>query len=262
MSSINNGVDFIYGGMGSEQFGVKLATSFGSFGRSSNTESRDIITSNNPSLKTFGFHGVKYTSPNSFDLIIYNEDGSLIDEYQERRLKKWLMSSKMNWLQIDQNTLYNISYYCIGTKFEILNIGAFSGAILISFQCDSTGAWSKANTKTYTTSNGTLSFRMVLDTDYDDEIIRPSLNIVTNSSGNIYIKNVTRNETISINDCESGEVIILDGNSYKINTTSSTLLLDRWSKNFLKLQDGYNDILLTGDFNLNISYRQQIRIGG
>ena len=262
MSSINDGVDFIYGGISSNEIGVKIASGFGSTTRSGNVETRDIITSSTPSGTVFGFHGVKYTSPNTFDLIIYNEDGSFINEYQERQYKKILMSSTFKWLSIDQDSLSGISYYCIGTKFEMLNVGTYSGGVLVSFQMDSISAWSNQNTKIYATSGGTLNFKMNIDTDYDDEIIKPILIITPTSNGNISIKNVTRNETIAITSCVLGEEIILDGFSGKINTTSNSLLIDRWNKRYLKLQDSSNNLVLTGNFTLEIKYRQQIRIGG
>jgi phage-related protein len=262
MSSINNACDFIYGNISSQELGLKLASSVGSTNRSANIETREIVTSSTASSKRFDFHGVKYTSPNTFDLIIYNEDGSYINEYQERKLKKIFMSSKMQWLSINQPSLNNTAYYCIGTKAEIIDIGTFSGAMLLSFQMDSTGAWTNINTKNYVTSNGTLSFKLNIDTDYDDELILPILTITTTSTGDISIKNVTRDKTVTITNCENGELIILDSSSGKISTTSSQLLSTRWNKRYLKLQDGQNEILLSGNFTMKLQYRQQVRIGG
>lgn len=262
MSSINNGVDFIYGRISSQEIGLKIASSFGSTSRSGNVETRDVIISNTPSGKIFGFHGVKYTSPNSFDLIMYKEDGTFIDEYQERQLKKILMSSNPQWLNIDQDTLSNISYFCIGTKLQLLDVGMYTGGILVSFQMDSIGAWTNLNTKTYTTSNGVLSYKINMITDYDDEIIKPIITITTTTAGDISIKNVTKNETTLITGCASGEVIILDGSSGKISTSANGVLLDRWNKRYLKLQDGGNDILLTGNFIMKLQYRQMVRVGG
>ena len=261
MSSINDGVDFIYGGISSQEFGLKIASGFGSTTRLGNVETREIITSYNPSNKTFGFHGIKYSSPSTFDLIIYKEDGTFINVDEERQLKKWLLTSKYNWLSVNQDSLNAISYYCIATQCTILDVGAYSGGMLISFQNDSTGAWSNINTKQYSIS-GTQSFKLYMDTDYDDEFILPIVTIAPTSNGNISINNATRNEEIIINNCTLGEVIILDSFSGKISTTSNNLLINRWNKKYLKLHDGYNNIILTGEFNLTIKYRQQIRVGG
>lgn len=260
MASINDGVDFIYNGISSQEFGLKIASSFGSTTRSGNVETREIITSYNSSNKTFGFHGIKYNSPSTFDLIIYKEDETFISVDEERQLKKWLMPNKYNWLSINQDSLNAISYFCIATQCSILDVGTYSGGMLITFQNDSTGAWSNINTKQYSVI-GTQSFKLYMDTDYDDELILPIVTITITSNGDISIKNTTRNETIIITNCILGEEIILDSFSGKISTTSDALLINRWNKRYLKLQDGYNDILLTGNFDLKLQYRKQIRVG-
>lgn len=262
MSSINSGVDFIYGDISSSEFSIKLASGFGSTNRSSNIETRDIITSSTPSSNIFGFHGVKYTSPNTFDLIIYREDGEYIDEYLERQLKKWLMSSTFKWLSIEQDSLSNISFYCIGTKIEMLDVGSYSGGCIVSFQMDSNGAWSNLETKTFTTSNGTLSFKLYTDTDYDNEIIKPIATITSTSTGDISIKNTTRNETVAITGCTNGETVVLDSSTGKISTSATRVLSKYWNKKYVKMQDGENSFLLTGNFTLKLQYRQMVRIGG
>lgn len=262
MSSINSGVDFIYGNISSEELGLKIASSIGSISRSGNVETRDIITSSTPSSKVFGFHGVKYTSPNTFDLIIYKEDSSYINEDEERQLKKIFMSSIFKWLSINQDSLSNVMYFCIGTKFELIDGGLNTCGALISFQMDSTGAWTNLTPKVYTTSNSTLNFKLNMDTDYDDEIIKPIATITTTSAGDISIKNVTRSETVTISGCANGEVIILDTSSGKISTSVNRILSNYWNKKYIKLQDGENSFQLTGNFTLKLQYRQQVRIGG
>jgi hypothetical protein len=171
------------------------------------------------------------------------------------------MSSKEQWLQVDQDDHAGLLYYGIFNKAEYLDVGMFSGGLLLTFECNANNAWTVINPKIYTTVNGTLNFKLSLDTDYDDEIIKPSIVITSNVIGNISIKNNTRNELITINNCIVGEQIILDGNDGKINTTNGKLL-DRWNKKFLKMQDGLNDITLTGGFSMKLSYKLPIRISG
>lgn len=261
MSSINSGIDFIYGNQSSTEFGVSLASGFGSITRSSSSETRSIIRSKNISDRSYSFHGVKYDSPLSFDLIIYNTDGSFIDTYKERELKKWLMSDNEQWLQIDQDDHSDLFYFCIGVSAELLDVGTYSGGMKINFECNSNGAWSSIKPKTYTTVNGLLDFKINIDADYNNEIIKPSLIITSNSTGTITIKNNTRNESIIISNCIVGEQIVLDGDNGKISTTNG-ILLDKWNKKFLKLQDSINDITLTGNFSMKLSYRLPIRVGG
>jgi hypothetical protein len=79
MSSINNGINFIYNNKSSEEFGVFLCSGFGSSSRASNVENRTISTSKNSLGTIFDFHGVTYDSPLSFDIIIVNQDEHTID---------------------------------------------------------------------------------------------------------------------------------------------------------------------------------------
>lgn len=263
MSSINNGYNFIYANESSDEYGVFLCSSVGSTSRSASVENRTIVASKNSgSNNTFGFHGIKVDEPLTFDIIIANIDGTYIDTYKERILKKWLLKSSLNWLQIDQDDMAQTLYYVIAKSCEIIDVGTYSGAMKITFQADSNSAWTNQNTKTYATSGGTLNFKMNIDTDYDDELVFPIATITATSNGNITINNATRNETITIAGCVNGEVIVLDSSSGKVSTTAPRVLSNYWNKRYLRLQDGTNNLLLTGNFTLKLQYRQMVRIGG
>jgi hypothetical protein len=49
-------------------------------------------------------------------------------------------------------------------------------------------------------------------------------------------------------------------NTSKIKTTNGQLI-GRWNKRFITLRDGYNNISLSGNFTLKLSYRLPIRVG-
>jgi phage-related protein len=262
MSSINNATNFIFGNRSSEEFGVFLVSGIGSISRLTSTESRDVIISTNGNGTRYGFHGIQYKSPITFDIIIVKSDETYIDTYEERKLKKWLMCNEFKWLQVEQDDMSAILYYVIGVSCEIIDVGSYTGGMKVTFQSDSNSAWSNQKIKQYTTINGALNFKLNIDTDYDNELILPIATITAISNGNISIQNTTRNETVTISDCINGEIIILDSSTGKISTTSNTLLLDRWNKRYIKIQDGVNNITLTGNFNLKLQYRQQVRVGG
>lgn len=261
MSSINSGIDFIFNSKSSDEYGVFLCTSFGSVTRANNTENRTIITTKNIYNKRFNLHGVQYDSPLTFDIIIANNDGTYIDTYKERELKKWLLCSTRHWLQINQIDHIDVSYYCIATKSEIIDVGAYSGGMLISFECDVPWAWSGINKKSYT-SNTTYTFNFNLITDYDEYILSPMVTIKPTSDGNISIKNNTTNKTATIDNCVTTETIIMDGNKDIIESSNNRVLLDSWNKQFLELISGSNNITLTGNFTMILEYRLPIRIGG
>ncbi|MDF2700780.1 MAG: hypothetical protein K0Q49_2343 [Haloplasmataceae bacterium] len=262
MSSINESIDFIFAGESSKIYGVSLASAFGSTTRSSNVEIRNIVTTTNGLSNIFNFHYVKYDSPMSFDIIIYNLDGSWIDANKERILKKWLLKSKRNWFQVDQSDLADAHYYVIGVSAELINVGIYSGGMKISFICDSPWAWSSLQTKQFFTVSGTLNKNLYINLDFDEYIISPTLAITALSDGNISVTNSTTGETVSFTGCISGEIIIIECSTDKVNTSLGTVILDRWNKNTLSMKEGINSFNLVGNFSMLMKYRLPIRVGG
>ena len=261
--TINEGVKFIFDGQYSDQYGVEIASALGSTSRSSSAENRNIITTKNSFSNLFNFHGVTYDSPLQFDIIIYNTDGTWIDAYKERHLKKWLLKNKRCWLQIEQDDLSDIEYYVVANSIEVIDVGTYSGGMKISFSCDSPWAWSGLKKKTYTTIDGTLTFNFNSVVDFDEYILYPQLTIVSNAIQTIKIKNNTTSETIEISDCTVGEIIYLDCNSDKIKNSNNAVMLDRWiGKQTIGFIEGLNSISLTGDFSMTVQYRLPIRVGG
>lgn len=259
MSSINDSCKFILGNATSDEYGVSMAYTFGSTTRSGNVETRNIITSKNTN-GYFNLHKVDYDTPLTFDIIIYNTDGSYIDCVKERELKKWLLTNKRQWFQIDQDDQIDIAYYVIGKSANIIDVGAYSGGMLVTFECDTYHAWTSIKEKSYT-SNGNLTFSYYGDYDFDDYIVYPQLTITSLANGDISISNTTTNETISIKECKTDEVITIDCNNDKIKSSTGEIMLDRWNKRMIGLIEDVNSINLTGNFELTMQYRCPVRIG-
>lgn len=261
MSSMNDSVDFIYANHESKEYDVQLATSFDSQTRMGNVETRSLLTSQNPVTGIFNLHEVKYDQPLRFDIIIVNCDGSFIDTSKERELKKWLMRNKKYWFQVEQDDMCGFSYYCIATESQILDVGAYSGGMKITFECDTYHAWTELKKKTYTTSGGTLSFNLNGIVDFEDYITYPTLTINPTSNGNIRITNNTTGQIITINNCVSGETIILDCSNDIVESSNGRILVNDWNVEFLELKSAINNITLTGNFTLKMEYRLPVRIG-
>lgn len=258
--TINDGSSLIFANQSSDEYGVGIASGFGSTSRTGNSENRNVITTQNIFNNQFNIHGVKYDSPLPFDLILYNLDETYINADKERTLKKWLFKNNYNWLQIDQPDLSNISYFCIATKIELLDFGTYTGALLVQFQADSPWAWSNLIKKTYTTVNSTLNVNLNMDFDFDEYLLYPTLQITSLADGNISITNSTTNESISITGCITNESIILECSNDKISSSGSNII-SRWNKNTISMKEGLNQLVLTGNFKLVMSYRLPIRVG-
>lgn len=259
--TINSGIRFIYDNIISDTFDVVLATSIGSVTRFQNIETRNIIITKNTFKNMFDFHYVDYSEPLKFDIIIYNQDGTWIDAYKERQLKKWLLKSKPSWFQVDQDDLNDIMYWAIGISAEMIDIGAYSGGMKITFQCLEPWAWSDLKKKKYT-SVSSLNFNLNNVVDFDDYIIYPQIKISVNSGTTISIKNNTTNEILSISGCTVGEVINIDCGKDKLKSSTSRILLSSWNKQTLSIIEGINSFTLTGNFSVEVMYRLPIRVGG
>jgi hypothetical protein len=260
MASIR-GCNFIFANHSSEELGL-IKCDIGEIDTSGNDESSDIILSTTSSQSIWNFHGIKKSTPTTFPFVVCQPEGGFMDNDKERQIKKILVrKNNFNWLSFDQDDMMNIAYYVIMNNPQKVNIARETGGLKFDCTCDHQGAWTTLKTKSLTTVNGGLLYKMILDTDDADEIIRPSLIITPTTTGNISIKNTTRNETVTLNNCVIGENIILDGNNCKIKATNG-LLLDRWNKYFIRLQDGVNNLELIGNFSLKINYRLPIRVGG
>lgn len=260
MSSITNGVRFMFGGETSDEHEVILCNTFNSTTRSPNIENRTLVTSKNLS-GAFNFHGIRYDEPLVFDFIIAKEDATYIDIEKERELKKWLLKNKRQWLQIDQDGLDDIVYYCIITKAEILNVGAYSGGMLLTAECDSYYAYSNLVCKSYMVS-GALNFDINLDLDFDELSLYPLFIITPSANGDITIANNSTNQTVKIKNCVPAETIILENSSDKIKSSANRLIIDSWNKETISLKDKLNTFTLTGNFKLELQYRLPIRVRG
>jgi hypothetical protein len=154
-----NGSNFIYAGQSSEEFGV-IMVDFQQVESSSNDEVNDLILSTTPYKNTWSLHAVQKSEPLKFRITICMADGSFIDAFQERELKRWMCKHKFNWLSIEQDDLYDCQYRIIAINPQKVNVGRMNGGMSFECVCDSQNAWTNLKKKTYTTVNGTLNFNL------------------------------------------------------------------------------------------------------
>ena len=159
-----NETKFIYANENSDSHGVFMC-SIGSPNTEHNDESSNLIMTKSANKMTWDYHGIDYTEPLQFKIVIAKLDGNFIDANDERELKKWLCKDEFHWLQVDQNDLSNIWYSCILTNPRKVNVGTMSGALEFNVTCDSVQAWNKLSKKPYQTTNGSLTFRLNITTD-------------------------------------------------------------------------------------------------
>lgn len=255
-----NEMHFSYAGQSSKEFGV-IMCNFDNSSSSSNDESSNLITTKTPFKETWDYLYKEDAEPLKYNITVAKENGECITSADQRLLKKWLCKNKRNWLQIEQDDLLDVWYYCILINPTPINAGNETAGFQFEVICDCNHAWSHLFKKTYSTENG-KSFNHFYISDYDDYILYPTLKISPLSNGNISITNLTTNTKVFIANCIKSEIITLDCKNDIFTSSENRVLLDYWNKGFLEFIDGNNKLVFEGSFKLDVSYRLPIRIGG
>ena len=249
----------IYANESAEEHGVIVAIL--NTQRDSNEEQFEIIQSTTLYKTKYTYHGKYKTSPSSFKLSFFNEDGTMIDSYKQEELKKWLIRDSFNWLSGDQDDLYDKNYRCIMYNPSYEDVGMQNAGYVFNVLLDSPYAWSNLKTKNYS-STSSLTFKFINTAMFDKYILSPQLTLTCTSNGNISIKNNTYNKIMTINNCTSGEILYFDCEEELPRSSTGRNLLSDFNKYFLELGSGENSITLTGSFNMKMQYRIPARIGG
>lgn len=250
----------LYANQSSDEFGT-FRGHIGTINTETNDEETTIIQSKNRFKDTWDFHGLEQSKPLQFKLTIIKSNGEFIDANDQRALKKWLCKDTFNWLQVEQDDISDVFYYCIITNPRPISVGAYTGGIEFTVTCNSGFAWSDLVTRTYVV-NGTLLLDYNIFTDFDNYTVRPLVIIKPTVDGSVSIINNTTNQTVSIDDCMTTETIMMDSNKDILESSNGRVLLDSWSKSFLELVSGINKMELTGKFKMTLQYRLPIRVGG
>lgn len=259
--TINKGMRFLYAGQDSEEFEVMLC-SIGNINTETNDEETSLVTSKSPFKDSWDLHYIENTAPLNFTLTIADINGLYLDSDRQRILKRWLCKDKRYWLQVDQDDLMEVYYYCIMNNPRPVNNAKFTGGMELNVICDCGHAWSYLHKEFYETNNGVLTFDFNNVADYDNYILYPTVIINPTKNGNISIRNNTTGDEVVIKNCITNEIITIDGRSDNAETTSYRRLLDDWNKNVVELITGVNNLTLTGNFKMLFEYRMPIRVGG
>lgn len=263
MSTIQK-YNFIFNGKSSEEFGVMMCTFSSSSPSSSNDEETEINIVKMYGSDIFHIIDIDYNNPLKFSICLCNTDGSFIDAYEQRALKKWLCRTDgYHWLSVDQDDLYNIRYKCKISFSEMEHIASMNGGMYFNVQCDSPFAHSLEQNKTYTCYSNTTTFNFNYNSDFEesDKPYYPSLVITSATTGTIQITNNTTNETIKFTDCVNGEVITISDDGTP-TTSADRVIIDHWNYGDLYFINGNNSITISGNCTLKIIYSYPIRVGG
>jgi phage-related protein len=255
--------NFIFNGTSNEEFGVILCK-FDSTSSSSNDEETEITTSKTYGSDIFHLVNIDYTNPLRFTLTICKQDGTYFNSEEQRSIKKWLCRTDgYHWLYIDQDDLYDIRYRVIISFGEMVDISGRNGGMTFNVQCDSPFPYSHEKIVSRTCNSGTLTFDVFNDSDFAeaDKILYPNIVITSATTGNISIKNNTTNEEMLFTNCLNGEVITITEDEIP-STTANRTIIDYWNYNSIYFVDGLNNVTISGNCTVKLTYSSPKRVGG
>jgi len=258
--------DFVFDGVSCDEYGVFIAqfdnADIGKMGISQKTS---LITEQSRKNDIFHIISQKYDEPLTFEMHIFCRDFSNITQEHERILKKWLMQrGKYKWFTILDKRYSGIWFKANIHSPENIRV---NNVVAISFQvtCDAAYAYSDLIEEEFKLTNSNRTASIYVDND-DDSPIYPDMEITMLSNGNLEIKNdIDKNKNIfKINDLKTGEIITIKGDLPSIESSKDTInsnIYNRFSKYWLWLADGDNNITVSNNCILKLSYREKRRMG-
>ena len=233
----------------------------------SNDEESDIILSTTPYSNQWRNHGTEKSNPLSFSITVSLDNGDLIDAQTERKLKKMLIKNKFYWLNINQEDMTDIEYYCKFTNPQKVNAGKNSCGIQFTCTCNAGHAWSKERIHNFTSNSAMVATvkNLTLDIDFDEYSVYPIFEVTMTGAGSFSVGNSATSEYTRIDNCTLNEIITIDcNNDILISSTGRNVVNDFYLDDveFISLVEGLNTLSFKGLCTIKMKYRLPIRVGG
>lgn len=274
------GLDFIFDGQYSENYGLKIM-SIGGSSVTSNASAGcgiDIFSDwvyRNPSA----FHqGVAQNKPLEFDIELVSEDE--LPGIMRSKISKWLFG-RMNFckLQIIQRDLQDIYFNCHLIDPQLTYIGNYCHGIKCKVQCDAPWAWQteKEYVAKLDAQNKWEHYNDSDDTDYTYPIVEfmtgngqdisVSIKNLDDNNREMRFEKLDASEIITV-DCRNqtlkSEYYTIDAQSgERIKVETPGLVSDKFNKKFFRLVPGQNRLEIIGSTEyFKLKYKNARKVGG
>lgn len=245
------GSDFIYDGISSSDFGLKISN----FGEDSSTTpgaSVELFTESIYRRQKSYLFGVQQTPVLTIPITItVSYELSAVDA---SIVSRWLFG-KLNYkkLQIIQPDMQYVYFNCIFTNPEVIRVGNIIRGFNTQIVCDSPFAWEypKPVTYLYSLENYTVSDTITYNNYSDNaDYTYPAIEIVTNRfGGDFTITNLTdSNRAFTFSGLNANETLMVD-NELQIIQSSETNenRIQNFNYNWFRLLPNINKITLSGN---------------
>jgi hypothetical protein len=179
----------------------------------------ELSTYKSPLSNKWQKYGYEYKDPKSFTIEVAKLNFEKFTKYEVGEINRWLVRTDgYHWFQLYNKNFSGVNFNCTATQSEELVLNGDTYGIKYTFTADSPYGYSDIIEKALTFTDANKSFSLI---DYSDEIghIYPDLKITCSSNGNLDLYNKIEDRHMIINNCTSGEIIMIDG-EHKIITSS------------------------------------------
>lgn len=270
---------FSFDGIPCEEFGLALYDIQGNSQDSSvnvasvGTVIEDWIPTKNRSF----FYGIRQNSPLVFTMV-FGVDPSLsrthtfptmedfLDRWEIARINNWLTghTSNRKWLEIEQSDMETVRFFCTVTELKLITHGWFPWAFSCTVTCDSPYGYMFPKKYTYSCS-GSLSAELrskgVVNEDYF-----PTMTICPRTAGEISIVNQSDGGRVFLLNSSMPfvphEKIWIDNDRGIIRSSEGRNLYDFFNFHFFRIKPGKNQLVLKGDFDLEVVCVFPVNVGG
>ncbi len=157
-----------------------------------------------------------------------------------------------------------VDYCGVVTNIEDNNYNGLVG-LTVTFRCDSPFGYGEKKTVTV---NSTDTAKIKIHLNTDNHWVYPVMRVLPNDTNKITITNSVDNKSLTFTPYAKNDEMTFDNRLMTVTTTSDLPLRltdigisDASKVYWLKLFDGDNEISVTGNCTVKITYREELKVG-
>lgn len=212
-------------------------------------------------------YGAVYNTTASFTITMITYDGSDFTLERFRDVTRWLSGArKSTWLDLYENDSISYSFLCKCTEIEQYKMDGRTIGVTATFTSVSPWAYSPMQTivkeidNTASVEAGTpIEINNISDEGY--AYIYPNVVFNCSKSGELSIYNHTTEETTTISNILTNEIITMKNNQIIYSDRTSRVFGNDFNFNWLKFAPGKNILSVSGQGTLTITYRYPMKVG-
>lgn len=260
------GSDFIFDGMASEKYCLKLLDLNGSgvIDSSAGTNVEPVIDVIRRKAQPY-IYGMQQTPTLTFPLTFGRMTQDPLDAYDRRAISQYLFGQNgYKWLEIIQPDLAEVRFKCILQNPQWTYIGNMAQVITCDVVCDAPWAWGYEEVYTINV-NGSTTYTFNNQSD-DNFYLFPKLEITpSNVTTRFAIKNLDdNNRTFEFTNLNTNgqEIIFVDNHNQILESSLGNYRTRNFNWKWFRLIQGFNDLEISGTGKLVIKCLFAKKVGG